>query len=523
MSERRNLPIGIQTFEELRTKNCVYIDKTQFVDKLVRVGKPYFLSRPRRFGKSLFLSTLKSYFEGRKDLFEGLSLSETETEWKKYPVFYLDFNVGDFTDEENFRKSLGIKLDQYEKIYGVRNPNATSPADRFSSLLQQAHEQTGLQTVILVDEYDKPLLNAIGNEELVDTFRKILKSFYGVIKGEDAHIQFVFITGVTRFDKVSIFSDLNNLRDISLSEDFSAICGISQEELEKDFVPEIGLMAVKNEISKDECIDELKKNYDGYHFSKDTKTDIYNPFSLLNAFVDSNFGSYWFSTGTPTFLTKMMLDVQFDYESLENGIDVDSRSLEEYRLNSSEPVPMLYQTGYLTIKNYEKEFCSYTIAIPNAEVKFGLYKRLLPLYAGFPNDDKKIEIVNFLKELRAGKVNEFMERINNIFAAAPKKSSQKCYELDCQAFVWLIFKLMGEFVLCEVQNGKGRSDAVVWEKSAIYIFEFKIDKTAKEAMEQINGKDYPISYKSDGRKIVKVAVNYSSEKEQLDDWIIEEE
>ena len=521
MSERRNLPIGIQTFEEIRTKNCVYIDKSQFVEKLVRVGKPYFLSRPRRFGKSLFLSTLKSYFEGRKDLFEGLALSETETEWKKYPVFYLDFNVGDFTDEESFRNSMDSKLCAFEKIYGFNG--AKTLADRFSDLIKVAHEQTGLQAVILVDEYDKPLLNAVGNEELVDSFRKILKSFYGVIKGEDAHIQFAFITGVTRFDKVSIFSDLNNLNDISLNSDFTSVCGITQEELEESFVPEIELMAEKNEITKEECIAELKKNYDGYHFSQDTETDVYNPFSLMNAFFNNSFGSYWFSTGTPTFLTKTMLDVQFDYESLENGIDVDSRSLEEYRLNSSEPVPMLYQTGYLTIKNYEKEFGSYTIAIPNAEVKFGLYKRLLPLYAGFPNDDKKIEIVNFLKELRAGKVNEFMERINKIFAAAPKKSNQKCYELDCQAFVWLIFKLMGEFVLCEVQNGKGRSDAVVWEKSAIYIFEFKMDKTAQEAMAQINSKDYPIAYKSDGRKIVKVAVNYSSEKEQLDDWIIEEE
>ena len=523
MSERRNLPIGIQTFEELRTKNCVYIDKTQFVDKLVRVGKPYFLSRPRRFGKSLFLSTLKSYFEGRKDLFEGLSLSKTETEWKKYPVFYLDFNVGDFTDEENFRKSLGIKLDQYEKIYGVRNPNATSPADRFSSLLQQAHEQTGLQAVILVDEYDKPLLNAIGNEELVDTFRKILKSFYGVIKGEDAHIQFAFITGVTRFDKVSIFSDLNNLNDISLNSDFTSVCGITQEELEESFVPEIELMAQENEISKEECIAELKKNYDGYHFSKNTKTDIYNPFSLMNAFFNNSFGSYWFSTGTPSFLTRMMKNINFDYTSLEDEIEVGRRTIENYRLDSQNALPMLYQTGYITIKNYDKEFDSFILGLPNKEVKYGLYENLVPLYAGYDGKSDNIEVLNFLKELRAGKVNEFMERINNIFAAAPKKSSQKCYELDCQAFVWLIFKLMGEFVLCEVQNGKGRSDAVVWEKSAIYIFEFKIDKTAKEAMEQINGKDYPIAYKSDGRKIVKVAVNYSSEKEQLDDWIIEEE
>ena len=522
MSERRNLPIGIQTFEEIRTKNCVYIDKSQFVEKLVRVGKPYFLSRPRRFGKSLFLSTLKSYFEGRKDLFEGLSLSETETEWKKYPVLYFDFTGKSYDSVEDLIEKIDDSLLEYEAIYGKRT-ESKDVAIRFRNLIKAAFEKTGNQVVVLVDEYDKPLLQHVLNSEVEDKIRSVLKGFYGNLKSEDQYIRFAFITGVTRFDKVSIFSDLNNLNDISLNSDFTSVCGISQTELESNFVPEIVFMAEENEISKEECLAELKKNYDGYHFSQDTETDVYNPFSLMNAFFNNSFGSYWFSTGTPTFLTRMMLDVQFDYESLENGIDVDSRSLEEYRLNSSELVPMLYQTGYLTIKNYEKEFGSYTIAIPNAEVKFGLYKRLLPLYAGFPNDDKKIEIVNFLKELRAGKVNEFMERINKIFAAAPKKSNQKCYELDCQAFVWLIFKLMGEFVLCEVQNGKGRSDAVVWEKSAIYIFEFKMDKSAKEAMEQINSKDYPIAYKSDGRKIVKVAVNYSSEKEQLDDWIIEEE
>ncbi|MBR4373546.1 MAG: AAA family ATPase [Treponema sp.] len=523
MTEKRNLPIGIQSFEKLRENDFVYVDKTQFVAELAKYRCPYFLSRPRRFGKSLFLSTLKAYFEGQSKLFEGLDISRTETEWKKYPVFYFDFNIGEFTTEDDFRKSLGLKLDSYEKIYGIRNTNATSPADRFSNLLQQAHEKTGLQAVILVDEYDKPLLNAIGNEELVDKFRAILKSFYGVVKGEDAHIRFVFITGVTRFDKVSIFSDLNNLNDISMDAAFTSICGITQEELESQFTPEIENMAENNEITKSECIAELKKNYDGYHFSRDTQTDIYNPFSLMNSFFRDSFGSYWFSTGTPTFLTKMMLDACFDYSSLESGIDVDSRSLEEYRLNTSEPIPMLYQTGYLTIKAYEREFNSYTIGLPNAEVKFGLYKRLLPLYAGFPDDDKKIEIVNFLKELRAGKVDAFMERINNIFASAPKKTKQKRYELDCQAFVWLIFKLMGEFVLCEVQNGKGRSDAVVWEKSAIYIFEFKMDGTAEDALKQINSKSYPILYKDDGRKIVKVGVNYSSKDEQLSEWKIEEE
>ena len=520
MNKPRYLPIGIQTFEELRTKNYIYIDKTSFVDSLVRSGKPYFLSRPRRFGKSLFLSTLRSYFEGRKDLFEGLAISKTETEWKEYPVFYFDFTGKNYETVDDVILKIDDTISGLEKIYG-KNTESDDIAIRFKNLIEAAYKKTGLQVVVLVDEYDKPLLQNVDNLEEEDKIRSVLKGFYGNLKGEDQYLRFVFITGVTRFDKVSIFSDLNNLRDISLSKEFSAICGISQEELESNFVPEIELMAEKNGYSKEECLAELKKNYDGYHFSKEIQNDIYNPFSLLNAFADMNFGSYWFSTGTPTFLTKMMLDMSFDYKTLEEGIDVDSRSLEEYRLNATEPVPLLYQTGYLTIKNYEKDFDSYTIGVPNEEVKFGMYKRLLPLYLGYPTDDKKIEIVSFLKELRAGRVNEFMERINNIFAAAPKQTNQKQYELNCQAFVWLIFKLMGEFVLCEVQNGKGRSDAVVWQKDAIYIFEFKMDGSAKEALEQINSQNYPIAYKNDGRKIVKVGVNYSSEQKQLTEWVIE--
>ena len=519
MNKPRYLPIGIQTFEKIRVDNAVYVDKTHFIEELTHYKCPYFLSRPRRFGKSLFLSTLRSYFEGRKDLFEGLAISKTETEWKKYPVFYFDFNVGDFTTEENFRNSLSKKLNGYEEIYGFHG--GQNFADRFSDLLKSAHEKTGLQAVVLVDEYDKPLLNAIDDQNLVDTFRKILKTFYGVLKGEDAHIQFIFITGVTRFDKVSIFSDLNNLNDISLSEKYSAICGISQAELESNFKPEIEAMAEKNGCSKEECIAELKKNYDGYHFSQDVRTDIYNPFSLLKAFSDLNFGSYWFATGTPTFLTKMMLDSDFDYKSLEEGVEVSLRTLENYRLTSSEPLPMLYQTGYVTIKSYDKEFRSFFLGVPNEEVKYGLYERLLPLYAGYTQNSDNIEVLNFIRELRAGKVNEFMERINNIFAAAPKQTKQKQYELNCQAFVWLIFKLMGEFVLCEVQNGKGRSDAVVWQKDAIYIFEFKMDGSAKEAMEQINSQNYPIAYQNDGRRIVKVGVNYSSAEKQLTEWVIE--
>ncbi len=522
MTEKRTLPIGIQTFEKIRKENFVYVDKTQFVWELANYKCPFFLSRPRRFGKSLFLSTLKSYFEGRKDLFEGLAISKTETVWKKYPVLYFDFNGQNYVDDDSVNQSISYRLNEYEKLYQVENI-AESISLRFKNLIKSAYEKTGEQVVVLVDEYDKPLLQNVENAEMENQIRGILKGFYGNLKSEDAYIRFVFITGVTRFDKVSIFSDLNNLRDISMTEEFSAICGISQKELEDNFVPEIENMSEKNEISKEECLNLLKKNYDGYHFSEDTKTDIYNPFSLLNAFSDLKFSSYWFSTGTPTFLTLMMRDSDFDFKTLEDDIEVSSRTLENYRLTATDPLPMLYQTGYVTIKEYDKTFRSFILGLPNDEVRYGLYENLIPLYAGYTEKTNKIEVMNFIREIQKGKVDDFMKRINNIFASAPKKTNQKQYELNCQAFVWLIFKLMGEFILCEVQNGEGWSDAVVWEKEIIYIFEFKMDGTAKEAMDQINSKEYPISYKNDGRKIIKVAVNYSSKERQLNEWIITEE
>ena len=518
MSEKRNLPIGIQTFEDIRNMGCVYVDKTAFVEKLAGAGKPYFLSRPRRFGKSLFLSTLRSYFEGRKDLFEGLAISKSETEWKKYPVLYFDFTGKNYASVDDLKANLDDILSEYEAIYG-KNTDSSDVEIRFRNLIKAAHDKTGRQVVVLVDEYDKPLLQNVTNEDVEDDMRALLKGFYGNLKGEDAHIRFIFITGVTRFDKVSIFSDLNNLNDISLAEEFTGICGITQKELEENFIPELERMSEKNGIEKEECLALLKKNYDGYHFSKDTKTDVYNPFSLLKSFSELDFGSYWFSTGTPTFLTKMIRDSNFNYTSLEDDIDIGSRTLENYRLSATDPLPMLYQAGYLTIKSYDKTFKSFTLGLPNDEVRYGLYESLVPLYAGYEEKTSKIEILNFLKEIRAGKVDEFMERINNIFASAPQPTNQKHYELNCQAFVWLIFKLMGEFILCEVQNGKGRSDAVVWEKDIIYIFEFKMDGSAKDALEQIDSKDYLIPYQNDGRRIIKIGVNYSSVERQLTEWI----
>ena len=531
MVKIRNLPLGIQTFEDIRTRNFVYVDKSYYVYKLASFGKPYFLSRPRRFGKSLFLSTLRAYFEGQKEMFKGLELEKLEielakeqnrAEWIKHPVLYLDFNVGNFTTLEDFKDSLGKKLSVWEKQFGILEENAVkyNLSDRFSDIIKTAYQKTGQLVVILVDEYDKPLLNVVDNSDLLNSFRTLLKSFYGVIKGEDQYLRFVFLTGVTRFDKVSIFSDLNNLIDISNDNTYAGICGYSQKELENNFSYEIKNLSEANSITYEQCLEKLKSMYDGYHFSS-SMLDIYNPFSVMSAFQKNEFGSYWFITGTPTFLVKMLQKTSFPLESLEDGIDVDGSSFDGYTLNSELPVPMLYQTGYLTIKDYESDIQAFTLGFPNNEVRYGFIKCLVPYYAGFENGSDRIEIVNFIKEIRNGQIESFMKRLQGIFAAAPKQTSQKYYELNAQAFFWLIFKLIGQFIQCEVQNGEGRSDAVVWTKDIIYIFEFKLDSTALKALEQINSKEYAISYKNDGKKIVKIGANFSSEKKNLTNWVVE--
>ena len=529
MEQIRKLPLGIQSFEDIRNKDFVYVDKTRYVYELAKTGKPYFLSRPRRFGKSLFLSTLRAYFEGRKDLFYGLYIEAHELEiaaaqkaepWTAYPVLYLDFNTGNFTTFEDLKISLDKKLSEWESLYGIPEENAKyTHADRFSDVIKNAAEKTGKQVVVLVDEYDKPLLNVVDDAPLLDKFRALLKSFYGVIKSSDRYLRFVFLTGVTRFDKVSIFSDLNNLVDISMADEFSGICGYTQKELEENFSPEIENLAEVCGISKEICLARLKEMYDGYHFTEEM-LDVYNPFSTMSAFMNNKLGSYWFATGTPTFLVKMMQKTSFPLETLEDGIDVDGTSLEGYRLNSEQPVPMLYQTGYLTIQGYEADIQAFTLGFPNNEVRYGFLKCLIPHYAGFENGTDKIEIVNFIKEIRSGAVEKFMKRIQGIFAASPKKTSQKYYELDAQAFFWLIFRLIGQFIQCEVQTGEGRSDAVVWTRDAIYIFEFKLDGSAEDAMAQINSKNYAISYENDGRKIVKIGANFSSETKNLTEWVI---
>jgi hypothetical protein len=520
----RKLPIGIQDFEYLRTNNFLYVDKTQYVYHLAHYGKPYFLGRPRRFGKSLFLSTLKAYFEGKKELFEGLKIAELEKEWTEYPIIYLDFNRDSYPNIDFFYKSLDTNLSIHEEKWG-KIENETTPASRLIGLIHRAYEKTGQRVVVLIDEYDKPLISTMENVTLNEEIRTMLKGFYGVLKAEDANLRFVSLTGVTKFSKVSIFSDLNQLNDISLDKQFAAICGISKSELLQNFQPEIQALADANNLTCDEAFAKLKKLYDGYHFAKESE-DIYNPFSLLNTFGKLDFAYYWFATGTPTFLVKHLANTGFDIPILENNVSIAENSLMDYRAENDDYVPLLYQTGYLTIKEYDSELKEYTLGFPNEEVKYGFLNELLPQFTpSFGTSSSKFSATGFIKLMRVGDIDGTMRMLQAYFATIEyDKIPQKQHREDFYQFVfWQLFTLMGQFVQIEVKNNKGRADAVVKTADSIYVFEFKMDDnaTAEDALAQINSKDYAIPYAADYRKLVKIGVEFSLTEKGVKRWLVE--
>jgi hypothetical protein len=377
MTAIRKLPVGIQDFEDLRTNGYLYVDKTEYVYQLTRVSYPYFLGRPRRFGKSLFLSTLKAYFLGKKELFEGLAIAELEKDWTEYPVFHLDMNVESYTDTVSLDNALNTNLKILESRWG-KDETDTTPASRLLGLINRASEKTGRKVVVLVDEYDKPLVNTLDNKEVNKAMRDTLIGFYCVLKSADANLRFVFLTGVTKLTKVSVFSDLNHLVDISLDENYAGICGISESEMITCFQPEIENLAEKQNLTFDATLTELKKRYNGYRFAKKSES-MYNPFSLLNTLDKRDFGNYWFETGTPTFLVKTLKDIDFDFKSMENDILISADSITDYRVEYKNPIPLLYQSGYLTIKDYDSMFNEYILGFPNEEVKYGFFNELLPI------------------------------------------------------------------------------------------------------------------------------------------------
>ena len=535
MSDIRRLPIGLQSFEVMRNEGFVYVDKTEYVLRLAAESRVFFLSRPRRFGKSLFLSTLKAYFLGKKELFKGLYIEDAEQKqaelegreaWIKYPVLHLDFTAKNYSDVNALHDLLNAHLREWEEEFKIEKMEE-APDGRFRNLIKQIYEKIGKQVVILVDEYDKPLLETmIINEPLNEEYRRILKGFYGVIKACDEYIRFAFLTGVTKFSKVSIFSDLNNLRDISLEKNYSGICGITETELKQVFKPEIDALAEERKLNYEETLAQLKKRYDGYLFHPKGE-NIYNPFSLLNAFTKKEIGSYWFSTGTPTFLVRTLQHQKEIYirDILENA-EMDENSLQDYRPDMNNPIPILFQSGYLTIKDYDERLGLYKLGFPNDEVKYGFLDNLVPAYTSIAKDASGLFIGNFIRAIEKGDTESFMKRMYTACAGLPyslaSKENVKMRERDYQIAFYIIFSLMGQFVQTEVVSSKGRADCVVHTDDTIYIFEFKLmgSGTPKEAIQQIKEKGYAEPYKTSGKKIVLIGAVFADgiDEDTADTW-----
>ena len=522
--EERKLPVGIQSFEKIIENHNIYVDKTEYIYKLVHTDVPYFLSRPRRFGKSLLLSTLRAYWEGKKELFRGLAIERLEQEdpnaWQTYPVFYFDFNRANYQENGALNSVLKVNIEEWEKQYGKTTEDAPL-GTRFGQLLRAASEQTGKRCVVLVDEYDKPLIETMENRELVENNKAVFKGFFSSLKSEDAYIRFIFITGVTKFSKVSIFSDLNQLRDISMSMDYAEICGITEQEMTDTFMPEIDALAEEQDMSRSECLIKLKKEYDGYHFHQKGE-GLYNPFSLLCAYADREFGAYWFETGTPTFLVERLKKLQFDPRRFtDNSIFATKSELMDYRDDNPDIIPLLYQTGYLTVTEYDARKSAYILGFPNEEVKYGLLKSLFPVYAGNVGATTGNDILTLVKYAEDGEVEGIRKVFKALFAGIPYTTKADPFEHDFQSVFYITFTLLGQYVECEQHTYTGRIDCILRTKQFIYIFEFKRDESADAALKQIEDMHYADPYAADSRKLYKIGVNFSSETRQMTEWKVE--
>ena len=508
-------PVGIQNFESLRHDGYCYVDKTALMYRLVKTGRYYFLSRPRRFGKSLLISTLEAYFQGKKELFEGLAVHELEKEWAEYPILHLDLNIGQYDTGQSLNDILNRSLVAWERQYGS-DPAEVSLPLRFAGVVKRASEQTGRRVVILVDEYDKPMLQAIGNESLQDEYRNTLKPFYGVLKTMDGYIKFAFLTGVTKFGKVSVFSDLNNLMDISRDERYVDICGISEKELLDNFTEDIRDLASANGQTFGQACAQLKEDYDGYHFCPDS-AGIYNPFSLLNTFAKRRYGSYWFETGTPTYLVELLKKSDYDLERMTR-VETSADILDSI-FTDDNPIPVIYQSGYLTIKEYDRRFGMYTLGFPNREVEDGFMNFLLPYYAGIDRTRSPFEIKQFVSDVERGDIDSFMERLQSFLAGCPYELARDI-ELHYQNVLFIVFRLAGLYTEVEYRTSRGRIDLVLQTADYIYVMEFKLDGSAEDAIKQIEDRQYALPFSKDPRKLFKIGVNFSSRTRNIEKWVV---
>ena len=512
-------PVGIQTFSNIREGKYLYIDKTQYiVDFREKKMKYVFLSRPRRFGKSLFASTIQAYFEGKKELFEGLAIADYEKEWVKHPVFHFDMSGAKHFDADALNNYLNLELLPYEKLYG-KGESEIYPNERLEGIVKRAYEQTGEKAVVIIDEYDAPLLDVVHEKENLQSLRRIMQNFYSPLKKLDPYLQFCFITGITKFSQLSIFSELNNLDNISMFDQYSALCGISKTELTTQMKPDVEALGKDLGMTYEECLAELTRFYDGYHFSERSE-DVFNPFSLVKALNARKIAPYWFGSGTPTYLVKTLQKYHVNVMDIEKkSCDVDDFDVSPEMMTSA--LPLLYQSGYLTIKKYNPILHRYTLEYPNREVKIGMLKSLAPNYLSPISLDNNSLVGDFLEKLYDADVEGAMVRLKAYLASISNRLSNK-NERDFQTVFYLIFNLMGAYMRVEENSSIGRADAVVYMPDAVYVFELKYDGSAVDAIRQIDDKGYLIPYSADGKRLFKIGVNYDSNQRTIGEWIIRE-
>ena len=524
----RKYPVGIQTFSRIRREGYLYVDKTDLVWQLAHYATYVFMSRPRRFGKSLLTSTLKSYFRGERELFEGLKIMELEQEWEQYPVLHFDLSGAKHLPPVLVKEELTNLLDPYEKVYG-ENPKETTPGMRLAGLIDRAYEKTGKQVVVIIDEYDAPLLDVLHEKEVLTEMREVMQEFYKRLKQQEPKIKLCFITGITKFSQLSIFSTINNITNVTMDTMFSAICGITEEELSTVMKEDIERLAGIQGLSYEQMHHKLKERYDGYHFTKNSP-EIYNPFSLLKAFQQREVANYWFESGTPTFLIHQMQHFKTDIMSLDR-MEVPASAFDQPTENMKSALPLLYQSGYLTIKDYDREGEMYYLSIPNQEVRIGYVKGLLPTYTGLDDADVQAGFaLKFWRALKKGDIELAMQEMKAYLAGIPyvegfKKKLEEVAAAEgfYEYTMYLIFSMLNVYARTQVKVAGGRIDMVVWMPDTTYVFELKVNGTAEEALQQINDKGYAFPYKTEGRKVVKVGVKFNADTRVPEEWVVKEE
>ena len=517
---RKLYPIGIQTFEEVRKLDNLYIDKTEYIYRMTHTdGKYFFLSRPRRFGKSLLVSTFQSYFEGKKELFEGLAIEKLEKEWNEYPVLHFDLSKDKHMENEQLEEYLGYLLEDYEQKYGIEN-HRNGNNNRFNDLIEVVYQKTGKQVVVLIDEYDAPLLDVAHEKEKLDVLRNTMRNFYSPLKGNESMLRFVFMTGITKFSQLSIFSELNNIKNVSMKLPYAGICGITKEELLTQMSEDIDELAEKLELSREDTIQELKGHYDGYHFCWPSP-DVFNPYSLLNCFADGEMDSYWFGSGTPTYLIEKMREFHVLPSQL-GRVRAKAASFDAATERMTSLTPLLYQSGYLTIKDYEKKIDVYTLDFPNKEIEVGLFDCLLPGYLGAGIDAGRVVIADISTYINSGEMDEALQMLADFLETIPYCDNTH-YEGHWQQTLYIMFALLTNYsILVEQRTAKGRIDITMETADTIYVMELKFNKNAEEALAQIEAKHYADTFKMSGKKVVKIGLNFSVKDEvNCLEWKIE--